>query len=113
MNKVKDYGNGARIFGSVLLIILCCVLIGSIIKITFGGSAFTFTAFLDYITGVPQIRISNVNIFNIGGDWAVLDGLRRFLNSIMSIANFGVWFSAQLINCLSYIFYFVKFLLAV
>lgn len=113
MNKVKDYGKGAKIFGSVLLIIFCCVLIGSIIKITFGASEFTFSGFLNYITNVPQIRLSDVNIFYISGEWAILDSFRRFLNSIMSIANFGVWFTTQLINGLSYIFYFVKFLFVV
>lgn len=113
MKKSVDSGAGVRIFGSILLIILCCVLIGSVIKIVFGGSEFTFAGFLNYITSVPQIRLSDVNIFYISGEWAILDGLRRFINSIMSIANFGVWFTTQLLNGLSYIFYFVRFLFVV
>lgn len=111
MGKYKDPGAGARIFGSVLLILFCCVLIGSIIKITFGGSSFTFAGFLDYLTGVPQIKFSYVDMFYISGEWTILDGFRRFLNSIMSFVNFFVWFCTQLLNCLSYIFYFIKFLL--
>ncbi len=113
MGKVKDHGVGARIVGSVLLIIFILVLVGSIFKIVFGGSSFTFAGFLEYITGVPQITITDINIFHIGGDWTLFDGFRKFLNSIMSIVNFSVWFGAQLINGLSYIFYFVKFLLVV
>lgn len=107
---MKDKGKGVNIVASVVIIILCTVLIGSIIKIVFGGSSFTFAGFLDYIADVPQITIKNINIFSIGGDWGIIDGLRKFLNNIMSIANFGVWFSTQLINGLTYIFYFVKFL---
>lgn len=113
MGKVKDYGGGARILGSILLIILCTVLIGSIIRIVFGGSSFTFSSFLAYLQDVPQISIGNLNIFYINGDWAVLDGLRKFLNSIMSIINFAVWMFSQLVNCLFYLFYFVKYLLVV
>lgn len=107
---MNDKGKGSNIVVSVLMIIFCVVLIGSIIRIVFNSSAFSFSSFLQYITNVPQLSISYVEIFNIGGDWGIVDGLRRFLNNIMSIANFGVWFTKQLLNGLSYIFYFVKFL---
>lgn len=113
MFKVKDYGSGARIFGSILLIIICTVLIGSIIRIVFGGSNFTFTSFLSYLQNVPQISIGNFNLFTINGDWGLIDFFRRFLNSIMSILNFGVWMCSQLVNCVFYLLYFVKYLFVV
>lgn len=108
---MNDKGKGFNIVISVLMIIFSVVLIGSVIRIVFNSSSFSFGSFLQYITNAPQFNISYVDIFKIGGDWGIIDGLRNFLNSIMSIANFGVWFTKQLLNGLSYIFYFVKFLL--
>lgn len=112
MGSVKG-DSGLKILNSVLLIILSAILIGSVLRIVFGGSSFSFSAFLNYLHSVPQIEITNVNIFTINGEWAILDSLRRFLNNIMSIFNFGAWMCIQLLNCLSYIIYFVKFIIFV
>ena len=106
-------GLGFKILFQILFILLTVILVFSIIRTTFGGSSVTFSSFLDYISNVPQIKITNVNIMHIGGDWLIFDGFRQFLNTIMSIANFGVWFTTQLLNGLSYIFHFVRFLFVV
>lgn len=110
MRSDKSNGSGVKIFGYVLLLFFSVVLLGSVIRIVFGSSSFSFSSFLQYITNVPQIILSDVQIFHIGGNWGIVEGLRVFLNHIMSIANFAVWFSTQLLNGLTYIFYFVRFL---
>ncbi|HIU06667.1 MAG TPA: hypothetical protein IAC46_03680 [Candidatus Onthoplasma faecigallinarum] len=114
MNRMKGAGDGLKILGSVLIIILCIILVISVIRIVFGGSNISFSAFLNYIQNVPQIEfIGDVNMFSINGDWGLFDFLKNFLNSIMSIFNFLVWLCFQLFNCLSYIFYFLKFVLII
>lgn len=73
-------------------------------------SSVSFQSFLQYMTTCPQINISNIVNLSIGGDWGPFDFLRNFLNSICAIISFALWVAVQLINCLSYIFYFVRFI---
>lgn len=108
---MNDKGKGANIILSVLIILFCGVLICSIIKIVFGGQMFTLGGFLDYISNSPTMNVAFVDYFSIGGDWGIVDGLRKFLNMIMSILNYGVWLGKHALNGLSYCFYFLRFLI--
>lgn len=108
---MNDKGKGANIILSVLVILFCGVLIFSIIKIVFGGQMFTLGGFLDFVSHSPQLNVTFVEYFSIGGDWGIVDGLRKFLNIIMSVLNYGVWFGRQAINTIIYCFYFLRFLI--
>ena len=113
MGNYKDPGKGARIFTYVLVIILLVIFIGSVIRIAFGESSMSLSGFLTYIQDCPQIAIDGLRDFSISGNWGVVDGLRLFLNNIVSFFTFGVWFCGQLVNCLIYLLYFVRFIFLV
>ena len=104
--------NKSSAFG-VLGIIFIVILLLCAIRIAFNGFGFTLTSCLEYMSNAPTFDISKMQILHIGGFWGVLDGLRLFLNNIISIANVGLWISNQLINCIAYIFYFLHFILYV
>ena len=95
----------------IMFIILCAILVTNIIKNLFSGNTVTFTSFLNYITSVPQISANfSMDTIYISGDWAILDGLRVFLNTIMQPLNLLLFLVKNLWNCLLYIVYFVRFL---
>lgn len=110
-NKVKDYGLGVKIVFYVLSIIFAIVLLGNVIRIAFGTGTFTFTAFLEYISKSPQVDMTYIELWNLGGSWGILDPLRNFFNSFSSILSFIIWLGKSLVNGLAYLFYFVRFLL--
>lgn len=112
--KYNDkFGDGVRIFAFILLIILLAVLCGSILRLVFGGSSFTFSSFLAMLNDVPQIPLRSMQTFNITSDWGVFDFFRIFLNTVMMPLNLTVFVSANLWNCLLYVMFFVKFLFAI
>lgn len=94
-----------------ILIIFCSILVSNIIKNVFSGSSVTFTGFLEFIGSVPQISTNlSLNTIYITGDWAILDGLRVFLNYLIMPLNVVIFLSKNLWNCLLYIVYFLRFL---
>ncbi len=100
-----------RIVFLVLSLIFITILSINLIR-SFGSNAssVSFHSFLQYMTTCPQINISNIVNLSIGGDWGPFDFLRNFLNSLSAILSFALWVAVQLINCLTYIFYFVRFI---
>lgn len=107
---MNEKGSGAKLIFSILSLIICIILIFSVIRIAFGSTSLSFTSILNYSANTPQIDVSYIQYLNIGGDWGVVDGIRRFLNSIMSIFNIGIWMCKNIANLLLFIFYYVSLL---
>lgn len=86
----------------VMIVALTIVTLSFIRGIFNPNSTYSFTQFLQNLVEISNYQISIVNLGDlaIGGDWGILDGLRMFLNSIMSILNLLVWLAQTLINVL-------------
>lgn len=61
--------------------------------------------FNDFLSNVINMSNNTIDIvqytdFKIDGDWGIIDGLRTFINSVISILNIGVWFAQSVINVL-------------
>lgn len=107
---MNEKGSGFKLIFSILALILSILLIFSTIRIAFGSSSLSFTSFLNYSANTPKINVSYVEYLNIGGDWGIIDGLRRFLNVIMSIFNIGIWLCKNIGSFLAFVFYYVNLL---
>lgn len=107
---MKDKGVGFRIFFYILTLILTIVLIFSIIRVSFGADTISFRSFLEYTSTTPSVDISYIEYVKIGGDWGLIDGLRTFLNYIMTIVNVALWLCKNVANLLVFVFYYVRFL---
>ncbi len=60
----------------------------------------TFGSLLDKLQNMPNVDLT-INVFRnlkITGDWSIFDGLRQFINTLISIASFGVWTVSGLIQ---------------
>lgn len=80
-------------------------------RILFGGAPLSFTNFLQRLTSVPDVTVSmSVFNFSIVGSWGFFDFLRVFLNSIIGIANFAVYFSSLILNLLIVLIWAIGFL---
>lgn len=107
---MSDKGSGLKILFHVLTIILSLLLIFSVIRIAFGSNSLSFGSFLEYVSKTPSISISYVDYLHIGGDWAIFDGFRSFLNTIMTVFNIAIWMCKNIGNLLVFVFYYVRFL---
>lgn len=105
-----DNGKGKKILVSILVIVLVALLIISIVRVSYGSDTISFNGFLDYLSSCPTLSFSYSNVLYISGEWAILDGLRVFLNNIMIIPNFLIWVCKNLYNVLLFVFYFTRYL---
>lgn len=81
-------------------------------RILFGGQPFTFTGFLNRITTAPDLTLpTQVLDFAIGGNWLAFDFLRVFLNSMIGVVNFAVYFTGLILNLIVILIWALGFLL--
>lgn len=108
---MNEKGYGLKIIFSILALIFSIVLLFSVFRIVFGSDPVSFSALLNYAASTPQIDISYVDYLYIGGDWGLFDGLRSFLNTIMSVFNIAIWMCKNIANLLIVVFYYITLLI--
>lgn len=109
VNK-KDY-TGLHIFNIIFLVILTmCV-----IRFTFTNTTISFTSFLEFLQNCPSIDMPSSLIKNLSitESWGVFDFLRNFINSLGTILGTVVWLIGNLLNGITFIFYFIGFIFGV
>lgn len=109
VNK-KDY-TGLHIFNIIFLVIL----IMCVIRFTFTNTTISFTSFLEFLQNCPSIDMPSSLIKNLSitESWGVFDFLRNFINSLGTILGTVVWLIGNLLNGITFIFYFIGFIFGV
>lgn len=97
----------------LLLLISCFILFIRIFSRLRGGdSSLSFTGFLEFLSNLNSFDINiDLSDFTIGGDWGIIDGLRRFFNIFGYAFGVLVWVCSNVFNVINYVFQFVRFLL--
>lgn len=111
MKDKKGKNDNSLIIAKVLALIVMALILIFIVRLSFDSTpTVSFTSFFQYLEGAPNVSISYVQYLSITGDWGFLDGLRTFLNIIMTCFNVFLWFCRQVLNTLRYLLYFVRFI---
>lgn len=96
---------------NIFLTIFILLFVIAFARILFGGTPLSFTNFLQRLTSVPDVTLPmSVLNFSIAGSWGFFDFLRVFVNSIIGVANFAVYFSSLILNLIVVIIWAVGFL---
>lgn len=100
------YNTSSNIFTLILFVLIIVFLA----RLFTGSTEFpTFYNLLNVLSETPQIEFDMSSLVNltIGGDWGVIDGLRVFINLIMSVINFLVYCIGGLVQVLVFVTYFL------
>lgn len=112
----EERAETAGIIKFIIMIMLCITLFRvvstpadqKIIPVTFGE-------IVEVVRNVPQIA-TEFNIFNdltIKGSWGIVDGLREFINTLMSAISAIVYIFGGIVQMILYAVYFVGFALGI
>lgn len=100
--------------GFSVFTLIVTILIGiCLIRILSGYDGLTFASFLEMLSNAPDITMSlssTMQYLHISGEWTILDGLRVFLNSLMSMFSISLWCVSGLAQCILYFGYFLAFI---
>lgn len=100
--------------GLSLFTLIVAILIGiAVIRMLSGYSGMSFTTLLESLSKAPDIQMSlssTMKSLTIKGEWAILDGLRRFINTLTSMFSVSLWCVTGLAQCIIYFAYFIGFI---
>lgn len=114
--RVKSSGLG---ISTLLAFIVVILLFAVLFRISTGQQNYpTFYSFLDTLTNAPSIEMSFDLIKISFGEWVINTSLftldfnwfRDFVRLLVSSLNFLAWLGVNVVNCLTYIFYFFRWL---
>lgn len=100
--------HGLSIFSLILVILIGVTLI----RFLYNGSGniVSFGSLLDVLRDCPQVSTS-IKTFTqsirFNDAWVVLDGLRLFINSMLSVTSIIIWLFSSLIDVVLFIVYFL------
>lgn len=98
-----------KVIFRVLFIFSVILLFIAIIRIANNQPILDSFSLLQALSNAPKLIPNTlVPLFEITGEWVVLDGLRIFLNSLGTILGALGYFAIEAINLLGYIFYFIR-----
>lgn len=107
--QMESLNTGMSLFGLIVTVLLAI----AVIRVLAGYEGLSFTSLLEALGNAPNIQMplsSSINMFNIGGEWVILDGLRRTINSLGSILGVALWCAQGLVQCILYFAYFIGFI---
>lgn len=107
----SDKSNFITRFIFVLFLILFLI---SFIRLLFNSEVVTFTGFLDFLTTCPTISLptSFYDVLSLSNvDWGIFNFARNFIGFFGNSLSFIVFIITNLINCLSVVFWFLKYIL--
>lgn len=77
----------------------------------FTGSTFGFDNLLSNLSNSNSMQIRfDISAFQIGGDWGIVDGIRRFFNAFATILGVLIWLGTNLINLVLFVAQFARLL---
>lgn len=103
----------SQIILRVIFIFVVSIFIINIFRITNNSNSgfFGFENLLNNLSNSNTIQLRfDISSFTIGGDWGIFDGIRQFFNAFATILGVLIWFGANLINLILFLFQFVRLL---
>lgn len=107
------YTDNMRTGLSVFMLIVAILIGIAVIRMFAGYEAISFTTLLETLSNAPNIQMSlssSMQLVHIGGEWEILDGIRRFINSLGSMFGISIWCAQGLFQCILYFGYFIGFI---
>lgn len=106
--KQARYQSFTHGVGLVLGFLLLAILMINVVKFANGGKTITFSGLLNYLSTIQvDFKVPNLTTLTsyvtISGKWAILDGLRIFLNSLGSILGVVLYLGANLVYCITFL----------
>lgn len=113
--NMPDYKGGV---GGVFVVLVAIMLVATLFQSLAGGSpTLSMSGLLSYMSDAPQFASRSLMWFRdltIQSDWgSLLNPLRDFINSFMSVLSVSVYLCVSLAQLLVYIAYFVGYLFGV
>ena len=106
----KSYSMGKMVARVVFIIVAILLIINFARKLRFGADL-SFRAFLNWLGNVKSFNIRlNLSAWTIGGDWGIVDGLRKFFNMFGNLFGITFYLSANLIATVSFLCQFLIFI---
>ena len=107
MSKFSSMG---KMITRVVFIIVAILLILNFARKLRSGADLSFGAFLNWLGNVKSFNINvNISAWSIGGDWGIIDGLRKFFNMFANMFGVIFYLCANLIYLISFIAQFIAF----
>lgn len=95
----------------VVFILICALLIANFIRKVSSGADLSFSAFLNWLGNVDYFNMKfNISAWTIGGDWGIVDGLRKFFNMFGNLFGVIFYMCANLIGLISFLTQFISFI---
>lgn len=103
--RYQSFTNGV---GLVLGVLFFAILLVNVIKFANGGKTITFSGLLNYLSNIDvNFKVPNLDTltayFTIDNEWAILDGLRIFINSLGTILGVVAYLGANLVYSITFL----------
>jgi len=106
----KSYSMG-KMIARVVFIVVAILLIINFARKLRGGSDLSFSAFLNWLGNIDSFDMRfKVSAWTIGGDWGIVDGLRKFFNMFGNLFGVIFYLCANLISLLVFLGKFIVFI---
>lgn len=106
----KTFNKGLGVIGYVFLLLL----IATLIRVMVGSQSMpTFTGFLETLSSAPTVEIPFISFDMtnfLGGEWVILDELRRALAFLLSTFNVVIFFVNGIVSVITYITFLFRWL---
>ena len=107
---LKTFNKGLGVIGYVFVLLL----IATLIRVMVGSQSLpTFTGLLDTLSTAPTIEIPFISFDMtnfLGGEWLILDELRRVLAFLLSTFNVVIFFVNGIVSVITYITFLFRWL---
>lgn len=106
----KTFDKGLGVIGYVFVLLL----IATLIRVMVGSQSLpTFTGFLETLSTAPAVEIPFISFDMtnfLGGEWAILDELRRVFAFLLSTFNVVIFFVNGIVSVITYITFLFRWL---
>ena len=99
-----------KMIARVVFILVAVLLIINFSRKLYGGADLSFSAFLNWLGGIDSFGATKVvSAWTIGGDWGIVDGLRKFFNMFGNLFGVVFFMFSNLIGLIRFLLQFVVF----
>ena len=108
MSKSNSLG---KMITRVVFIVFAVLMLIIFARKLYGGADLSFSAFLNWLGSVDSFGFTKVaSPWHIGGDWGIIDALRKFFNSFGNAIGILFFMCANLIGVIQFVSQFLLFI---
>lgn len=111
--RERPHIDGATHVVGIFQILICLILLVSTFRILSGSGALTFTGFLSQLSNAPSIPFDWLHVFDFSfastaPSW--LQWLASILDTFIDLFKAGMFVGTAVLNCLSFLLYFLRWI---